>query len=332
MAEININPAEMVAKQEKRANPRVEELKASLRLLYKNRLALVGLIIVAIYYFIMVLDFAYPPWLGVPNLNSIYVFTRTYGIVQTPISPFVLSNGLPYILGGTQYNIALLPAMLGALRFDLGVSTLVVAIGAAVGITVGTVSAYLGGVVDEIIMRVTDIFFSIPFLVLAVAVTALVAHGAGGGLNGLILALIIVWWPIYARLSRSLALSTKSLNFVEAARAAGSSKARNIFVHIMPNVLSPAFVQMSLDIGSVVLIFATLFFLGVIPISALSAPPELGVLINYSVGQAGYASNLFFLGFWWTFLFPGLFLLVFTVAANLLGDGLRDILDPKLRR
>lgn len=306
-------------------------MKSTLRLLYKNKLALVGLVIVAFYYFIMVLDFAYPPWLGVSNLNHIYVFTRTFGIVQTPISPG-FSNGIAYLLGGTQYNIALLPAMLGALRFDLGVSTLVVAIGATVGITVGTVSAYLGGAVDEVMMRVTDIFFSIPFLVLAVAVTALVEKGAGGGMNGLIIALIIVWWPIYARLSRSLALSTKSLNFVEAAKAAGSSKTRNIFVHVIPNVLSPAFVQMSLDIGTVVLIFATLFFLGIIPISALSAPPELGVLINYSVGQAGYASNLFFLGFWWTFLFPGLFLLVFTVAANLFGDGLRDILDPKLRR
>jgi peptide/nickel transport system permease protein len=334
MTEVNISPGSVSQKADIEAarHPRVEQFKETFRMLLRNKSGLVGMIIIVIYYIIAILDVVYPAYLGVAHDSTLSNFipssARTSGGIAF-IEPYApgFSHGFGYILGGGTWNIPLLTTMLAAMKFDLGYSTLIVGLGAVIGITLGTVSAYLGGIMDEVMMRITDIFFSVPFIVLAVAITAILGHNY----TALIYALIIIWWPIYARLSRSLALQTKSLNYIEAARAAGSSKARNIFVHIIPNVLSPAFVQISLDIGSIILIFATLDFLGVLYINSFLGPPELGLLITLGVGGAG-APDYLMIGKWWIFLFPGLMLLLFTVSANLFGDGLRDVLDPKLRR
>ncbi|MFG1519416.1 MAG: ABC transporter permease [Thermoplasmataceae archaeon] len=334
MTEVNISPGSVSQKADIEAarHPRVEQFKETFRMLLRNKSGLVGMIIIVIYYIIAILDVVYPSYLGVAHDTTLSDFIpKSAGTIgaYSFIKPFApgFSHGFGYILGGGTWNIPLLTTMLAAMKFDLGYSTLIVGVGAAVGITLGTVSAYLGGIMDEVMMRITDIFFSVPFIVLAVAITAILGHNY----TALIYALIIIWWPIYARLSRSLALQTKSLNYIEAARAAGSSKTRNIFVHIIPNVLSPAFVQISLDIGTIILIFATLDFLGVLYINAFLGPPELGLLITLGVGGAG-APDYLMTGQWWIFLFPGLMLLLFTVSANLFGDGLRDVLDPKLRR
>jgi len=334
MTEVNISPGSVSQKADIEAarHPRVEQFKETFRMLLRNKSGLVGMIIIVIYYIIAILDVVYPAYLGVAHDSTLSDFipgsARTTGVIAF-INPYApgFSHGFGYILGGGTWNIPLLTTMLAAMKFDLGYSTLIVGLGAVIGITLGTVSAYLGGIMDEVMMRITDIFFSVPFIVLAVAITAILGHNY----TALIYALIIIWWPIYARLSRSLALQTKSLNYIEAARAAGSSKVRNIFVHIIPNVLSPAFVQISLDIGSIILIFATLDFLGVLYIDPFLGPPELGLLITLGVGGAG-APDYLMIGKWWIFLFPGLMLLIFTVSANLFGDGLRDVLDPKLRR
>ncbi len=335
MTEVNISPGSVSQKADIEAarHPRVEQFKETFRMLLRNKGGLVGMIIVALFYIIAIMDAVYPAYLGVPHDVTLSNFIPksaagpggAYSFIP-PYSPG-LSHGWGYILGGGTWNIPLLATMLAAMKFDLGYSTLIVGLGALIGVTLGTVSAYLGGILDEIMMRITDIFFSVPFIVLAVAITAILGHNY----NALVYALIIIWWPIYARLSRSLALQTKSLNYIEAARAAGSSKVRNIFVHIIPNVLSPAFVQVSLDIGTIILIFATLDFLGVLYINAFLGPPELGLLITLGVGGGG-APDYLMTGQWWIFLFPGLMLLLFTVSANLFGDGLRDVLDPKLRR
>lgn len=331
MATVGVEGAANLAVVKKK-NPRVEQFKFDLKLLVGNKLAFVGTTIVLFYFIIAILDSVYPQYLGVPNISSMTVFTANNGLPNRypiPIFSSVSPYGGPgwwYWLGGTFYNFPILPSMLAALKIDLTVSLIVVLTGIAIGMVVGSVAGYLGGVVDEIVMRVTDVFFSVPYLILAIVLVAEI----GRNLNSVVISLIIIWWPIYARLSRGLALTIKSQNFIEAAKASGSSRLRNIFSHVMPNSLSPIFVQFSLDLGTIVLVIANLYFLGV-SFTAGSGlfTPELGYMMNGPNEQIlAYLTS----GYWWPGLIPGLFLLLFTVSVNLMGDGLRDILDPKLRR
>ncbi len=302
----------------KKRHPKLEDYSHTLRLLVKNRLAMVGMVITAIYFIIAFLDVIYPRWLGVSNDSNMLSFAIPASI--TPAGPG-FANGWQGLLGYSQFfalNFPLLPISLAAIKFDLGYSLLIVFVGAFTGTVIGAVAGYKGGYVDEVLMRITDVFFSLPFLVLTLAFIFLL----GRNIIEAVYALMIVWWPIYARLARGQALYIKSMKFVEAATASGASTARNVFSHVLPNVLSPVFVQISLDLGTIMQLFAVLFFLGVI-----SDPyfPELGNIIN--LGQAWLSA-----GIWWPVIIPGVFILLFTISINLLGDGLRDVLDPKLRR
>ncbi len=316
MSEVNIYKKGIEAPKR---NPKIEDFKHTLKLVTKNKLALSGLIIMAIYFGLALLDAIFPQYLGVSNTNSLLVFLhgRQPSLVE-PIAP-TLSRGWEYIFGTTQYGIPLFPAMLAALKFDMAYSLAIVGVGIAAGMIIGTASGYLGGMLDEVMMRVTDVFFSIPQIVIALALV----YTLGFQFIYIVVSLMIIWWPIYARLSRSLALSTKEMRFVEAATASGSGKARNIFVHVFPNVLSPIFVQLSLDLGIIVQVFATLEFIGLNRGNPFL--PELGQLINWG-------EQYFVYGAWWPVIIPSLFLVIFTVGVSVLGDGLRDVLDPKLRR
>ena len=222
-------------------------------------------------------------------------------------------------LGTTYPGIDLATAIFKAIRIDLYYSTLVVLGGALIGMLVGLIAGYRGGLFDEGLMRTTDVAYSIPFLVFAIAVAYVISRD----FLTLNLALLILWWPPYARLVRAQVLAVKENKFVEAARAAGASDLRIMFRHVLPNTLAPVFVQVSLDLGVVIQIFAALIFIGFAPHGGYL--PELGALIFYGF-DAGATS------YPWTILFPGLALVVFTVGINLLGDGLRDVLDPRLRR
>ncbi|MEM3852226.1 MAG: ABC transporter permease, partial [Methanomassiliicoccales archaeon] len=199
---------------------------------------------------------------------------------------------------------------------------LIVFSGLAIGIILGAISGFFGGYVDEVVMRITDIFFSIPSIVLAIAFVYVLSRDGFSGLESLVIALIVIWWPTYARLTRGVTLSVKSMKYIEASIASGASRIGIVFKHVLPNVLSPAFVQLSLDLGSIVLIIAALDFIQLPIISPFV--PELGKMIND--GESYLVT-----GMWWPVTIPGLFLLLFTVSVNLMGDGLRDVLDPKLR-
>jgi peptide/nickel transport system permease protein len=302
----------------KKRHPKLEDYSHTLRLLVKNKLALVGMVITIIYFIIAMLDVVYPRYLGVSSTNSLLAFGIPVSV--TPVGPS-FSHGFAGLLGYTEmYSLQfpLLPISLAAIKFDMGYSLFIVMIGAGIGTLVGAIAGFKGGYIDEILMRVTDVFFSVPFLILALAFIFLL----GRYIIMAVYALLIIWWPIYARLARGQALYIKSMKFVEAATASGASSARNIFSHVLPNVLSPIFVQISLDLGTIMQLFAVLFFLGVI-----SDPyfPELGNIINQGQNWLGA-------GLWWPVIIPGIFILLFTISINLLGDGLRDVLDPKLRR
>jgi peptide/nickel transport system permease protein len=317
--DINLNKDKINRASSSPRHPKINDYKNTMKLLLKNKLAAVGLVIVLIYFAIAILDTVYPEYLGVSNITSVFQFVHGAISSSIPPSPPVFNKGWEYFFGTTEYGVPLFPAILAALKFDMAVSVLIVLIGASIGTIIGTIAGYYGGKLDEVLMRITDIFFTVPFLVLALTIAAVL----GPSLQNIILALVIIWWPIYARLARGQALSIKSNKYIEASIAMGSSRIRNVFVHVLPNLLSPAFVQISLDLGSIIQIFATLIFIGIH--TGLHNLPELGYLL--SIGQP-YLPD----GFWWPIIIPGIFLLIFTISINLLGDGLRDVLDPRLRR
>lgn len=291
---------------------RLQEAKLSLRLLVKSPLAATGLVIVLIYVGIAIYAQFFIP-------SNDYMAPTFAGL---PIAPFWWPGGTTAggWLGtsGVGKGVPLDSAIPKAIRIDLMYSAFVVLIGAAIGTLIGVYSAYKGGLFDEALMRVTDITYSIPFLVLVIAVSYVFSRHDFLTVNTI---LLILWWPPYARLVRSQALSVKELRFIEAARAAGASDARIMLRHVLPNTLAPVFVQISLDMGTVTQVFAALDFLSIgLPLFV----PELGNLIV--IGYFNFPS------YPWTIIIPGVVLLIFTVGVNLLGDGLRDVLDPRMRR
>ncbi len=287
---------------------RAKEGSLTVRLLLERPLAAVGLFITLFYVGTAVAASF------VPNNETLQLdLTNPF-----PQPPWWLGGPAGSWMGTTYPGVDLTMATFKAIRIDLYYASLVVLGGALIGALVGLAAGYKGGIFDELLMRTTDVTFSIPILVFAIAV----AFALGRSQTTINEALLILWWPPYARLVRAQVLSVKELKFVEAARAAGASDPRIMFRHVLPNTLAPVFVQISLDLGLVAQIFAALNFVG---FSACAYCPELGnlILLGYRAGMISYP---------WTIVFPGLALLVFTVGVNLLGDGLRDVLDPRLRR
>lgn len=200
---------------------------------------------------------------------------------------------------------------------SLGLGILIIFIAALIGIIIGSISGYLGGIVDTIIMRLVDMVLAFPSLILAMALAAVL----GPNLQNAMLAIAIVKVPVYIRLARAEALGLKEKLFVKSAETFGINKALIIIKHIIPNAVSPVIIQATLDIGDTILLIATLGFLG---LGAQPPTPEWGAMI--SVGWT------YLLTYWWYPVFPGLFLFLAAGALNLIGDGIRDVLDPKSAR
>jgi len=200
------------------------------------------------------------------------------------------------------------------LSFQIGLIIIFIAMG--IGVPLGIIAGYVGGWLNEIIMRVTDIFLSIPGLLLALAIVG----ALGPGIKNAMLALSIVWWPGYVRLVQGKTLSLREESFVEGAKSIGASKLRVIFSHILPNCTSPIIVKASMDMGMAILFAANLGFIGV---GAQPPIPEWGAMI--STGRNYLPDH------WWMATFPGMAILITVLGFNLLGDGLRDVLDPQSR-
>jgi len=206
-----------------------------------------------------------------------------------------------HVLGTDQFGFDIFSRVLFAYRLDLEIAFAVVILGVTFGVLLGAFAGYKGGKTDEALMRVTDIFFSVPSLILALAVAAVL----GRTFNGLVTALAITWWPSY----------------VDAAKAAGAGSRRIVLRHVLPNSIYPVLVNATLDLGQVILAAAGLSFLG---FGVQPGTPELGRMVADS---SSYVFN-----YPWVIAFPGLAILVISLGLNLLGDGLRDVLDPRLRR
>jgi len=202
-------------------------------------------------------------------------------------------------------------------KYSLAIAAMILVIAVTVGTIVGAVAGYMGGAVDELLMRITDMFLAFPALVLAIAISA----SLGPSLRNAVIALSVVYWPWYARLVRAQVLSIKTREYVEAARAIGSSHNRVLLRHIMPNAVSVVIIQMTLDVGYAVLATAGLSFIG---LGAQPPTPEWGRMIT--------DARNFFRDAWWFITFPGLALTITVLGFNLVGDGLRDYLDPRTVR
>ena len=197
-----------------------------------------------------------------------------------------------------------------ALMIPIGVVLFAVLIGAPLGALAG----YKGGWLDEVIMRITDLFLAFPSLLLAMAI----ASALGRGLDKAAIALIVSWWPWYTRIARGVAVGLRERYFVEAAQASGVNDAVIIFRHILPNTLSPILVQATVDMGTVILAMGGLAFLG---LGTQPPSPDWGLMV--SEGRS------FILDQWWIATFPGIAIFVVVLAFNLVGDTLRDIFDPR---
>ncbi|HYB84918.1 MAG TPA: ABC transporter permease [archaeon] len=238
-------------------------------------------------------------------------------VFSWPVANIFNCSGATYPLGTDAYGRDLLQMIILALPLDMEISLTIVILGTLIGVALGSLAAYAGGKVDEVILRVTDVFFAIPGLVLAIVLMTIL----GRTILNLTIAVLITWWPFYVRLIRSQVLSEKERPYVEALRSTGASPIRILFLHILPNTIYPVIVQMTLDIGNVILTFSALMFLGFSPNPLL---PELGNLVTDGINYVFTAP--------WLIVFPGLTIVIVVLGFNLLGDGIRDVLDPRLRR
>ncbi|MCI4659524.1 ABC transporter permease [Cryobacterium algoricola] len=201
-------------------------------------------------------------------------------------------------------------------RYSLPIAAVAIVVSVTIGSVLGAVAGYFGGWVDAVIMRIADMTMAFPAILLAMAVAA----SLGPGLNNALIAIVIVWWPIYARLMRGQVLSIKQREHVESAVAIGASGPRILFRHIVPQSLTPILVNATMDLGQVILLVASLSFLG---LGALPPTPEWGAMITDG------AKNFYQP---WIAAAPGFAMLTIVLAINFIGDGLRDALDVKATR
>jgi peptide/nickel transport system permease protein len=216
--------------------------------------------------------------------------------------------------GTDQVGRDVLSRVVYGARISPLIALLVLVISCLVGIPLGIAAGYFGGWVDDVIMRVTDVFLAFPALLLALAFAAVMRPS----ITNTVIAIAVTWWPWYARIVRGQAASVAARPYVESARAMGIPDRRILLRHVLPNSITPVIVQVSLDVGGVILTASALSFLG---LGAQDPTPDWGLMV--SQGQA------FFTTHWWLVTFPGAAILFTAVAFNLLGDGLRDVLDPR---
>lgn len=254
---------------------------------------------------------------------GLLVFVATFAPWLAPHSPVsgdlagsrLLPMGSPgYLLGTDDQGRDILSRLIYGSRWTLYVVLLVAILSAPVGLLVGTVAGYAGGWVDALLMRITDIFLAFPKLILALAFVA----ALGPGIENAVIAIAITSWPPYARIARAETLTLRNSDYISAVKLMGASPARIVIRHIMPLCLSSLIVRVTLDMAGIILTAAGLGFLG---LGAQPPLPEWGAMIA--------SGRRFILDQWWVAAVPGMAILIVSLGFNLLGDGLRDALDPR---
>lgn len=266
----------------------------------RNKLFVFGMVLFGIILFAAL----FAPWLAPHDPTAINFRDK------------LLAPSWNYWMGTDELGRDILSRVIYGARTSLVIGITVIAIAMAIGIPVGMVAGYFGGWTDTVLMRVTDVFLAFPPLLLPIAITA----ALGPSLLNAMIALAISWFPWYARIMRGAVMSIRSHLYISAARTMSISHFRILLRHILPNSWTPALVQASMDFGYTILAAASLSFIG---IGAKPPAIEWGLMVALSRSK--------FLDFWWTAAFPGLAIFITVLAVNLIGDGLRDILDPKTR-
>jgi len=254
-------------------------------------------------------------------LGAVFAPTLTPYPEQGRGAPNILEKFQPpsqaHPLGTDYLGRDVLSRILFGGRTSLSIGFLVVIVAVAVGIPLGAIAGYYGGWIDNVIMRITDMFLAFPPLLLAIAIAA----ALGASFTNAMIAIAFTWWPWYARLVRAQTLSLREMHFVEAARSIGVSDFAIIVNHILPNVLTPVLVQATMDIGSAVLTGAAISFVG---LGVQPPTPDWGKMI--STGRIYFIERPWFAGS------AGAAIFLITLAFNLLGDAVRDVADPRTRR
>ena len=279
------------------------DIRLSLYLFSRSPLSVTGMILVGVFFIVALIG---PMIVSFPEDAT--------GAV--PMSQKLMEPDSRFWFGTDEMGRDIFSRVILGTRISLRIGLIIVCVAMGIGVPLGITAGFLGGWVNEVIMRITDIFLSIPGLLLALAIIG----ALGPGITNSMIALSLVWWPGYVRLVQGKTLSLKEEAFIEAAQSVGAGKARIIFLHILPNCTSPIIVKASMDMGMAILAAAGLGFVGV---GAQPPAPEWGAMIS---AARNYLPN-----WWWYAVFPGLAIFITVLGFNLLGDGLRDILDPQSR-
>ncbi len=250
-------------------------------------------------------------------------FVAAFGQALAPYDPLAMDftarfapPSLAHPFGTDDFGRDLLSRVMYGARVSVQVAFIAVGISASAGVTLGVTAGYLGGWVDEVIMRVMDVIFAFPAVLLAITVMAIL----GRGVENAMIAIAIVYAPIFARVTRGAVISVRDREFVTAARALGQTHTRIMWAHVLPNALGPIIVQTSLSLAFAILAEAALSFFG---LGTQPPDPSWGRMLAEGRGFLGQAP--------WMGIFPGLAIMVSVLGFNLLGDGLRDVLDPRWR-
>jgi peptide/nickel transport system permease protein len=281
--------------------PMLDDVKHSIYLWKKTPLALIGTVIIGL--FLLVALFA-------PLLAP-------YDPIATDLSRKLEAPSAAHPFGLDQFGRDVLSRVIMGTRIEVQIIFIISIISIAIGLVVGIVAGYFGGIVDEILMRITDIFLAFPRLVLAMAFAAALRPT----LANAIVAISLVEWTVYARLARAEAIKVRSQPYIEAIKAIGASDFKIMLFHVLPMSISPVIVQLTMRMGTIILTAASLGFLG---LGAQPPLPEWGAIV--SDGRSYLMNN------WWITAFPGMAIAITVLGFNLLGDGIRDILDPRIRR
>lgn len=280
---------------------RLIEFRYSLHLLLSNPISALGVIGVVFLFLVMI----FAPYLA------------THDPIEINLTNRFLPPSVNHFFGTDHLGRDIYSRVVYGSRISLVVGFITLIEATLVGTTIGLIAGYFGGTVDSIIMRITDVFLAFPSIILALAVAA----ALGRGIESVMVALGITWWPLYARLIRGQTLSVREEQYIDGAKLSGAGNLRIMFNHILPNCIAPLIVQISMDIGFTILAAASMGFLG---IGAQNPSPEWGLQCASGSKYLVYQ--------WWISTFPGLAIFISVISFNLLGDGLRDILDPRLRR
>lgn len=276
-----------------------KRLDAVVHALRKNPLLIVGVVVIT--FWVLAAIFA-PQW-------------STHEILAQNVGTRLQPPNVDHLWGTDELGRDIYSRVLHGARITLPAGVTVIIVGSIIGTIIGAVAGFVGGLWDEALMRITELFMAFPTIILGMALTA----ALGPDIRNAVLALIIVWWPSYARLVRGLVLKVKQFEYVEAAQAIGASRWYILWRTIMPNCIAPAIILMTLDIGSAITTFAGISFLGLGPDPT---SPEWGRMV---------AVGIDYFDQWWTWLFAGMAIATLVIAFNFIGDSLRDLLDPRMR-